>query len=311
MKDGLTLTGHQALLTLMILKYNQENILNAFLKTSIFYFYSVRNIFFILLVVISTSCFCQVDSINVYKMKPTTDALLLLSGAALNTYFLVEEPNKKRFISLDEILSVSREEVPSWEQSATYNWNETAEIWSDYIQGLAMVTPIALMASPKMRKDATIIGLMAAETLILNQGISGALKINTQRKRPFVYNEEAPVELKYRRQVFYSFPSAHTSASAAATFFTAQVFSDYYPDSKWKKWVWIGAAALPAITGYLRYEAGRHFITDIAAGYSLGAALGIIIPRLHKIKSDDINLNVFTPRGSMGLKLVVNLNRQW
>lgn len=227
----------------------------------------------------------------------------------MNAYYLLEEPNQERYITLDEILSVSRAEVPSWERSATYNWNESAGHLSDYIQGISLLSPLTLMLSAEMRADAIIIGTMAAETVLLTQGVSGILKIHTDRKRPFLYNEEAPVELKYRRQVFYSFPSGHTSASAAGSFFTARVFSHYFPDSKWKKWVWSGAVLLPAITGYLRYESGKHFLTDVAAGYAIGAVIGYLIPELHyNHQGGHVDLRINTVLGGMGLSMSISLD---
>ena len=235
------------------------------------------------------------------------DIGLLVLGTGLNGYFLIEEPNQPR-LDTDEIFSLNRSEVPAWELDATYNWNASAELVSDYVQGLALLTPMTLLLSTDIRDEAVEIGTMALQTLILNQGITGAIKIHSNRKRPFVYNEDAPLEFKYRRQVFYSFPSAHTSASAAACFFTAKVFSDYYPKSKWKKWVWVGAATLPALTGYLRYEAGRHFVSDIMAGYGLGAVIGVVIPELHKINHDAVNVDIYSSMGAVGLQIKWNFN---
>ena len=244
---------------------------------------------------------------DIYSLRPNLDLSLLVVGAGFNGYFLLEEPNQPR-LDTDEIFSLSRNEVPEWELEATYNWNVSAETASDYIQGLTLLAPLTLMASSKMRDEAFDIGVMAIQTMFLNQGLTGILKLHTDRKRPFVYNENAPIELKYRRQVFYSFPSAHTSASAAACFFTAKVFNDYYPDSKWKPLVWIGAATLPALTGYLRYEAGRHFISDIAAGYALGAVIGILIPELHKSNSKNFSIEAASMVDGFGVNLKWNIS---
>ncbi|NNF35917.1 MAG: phosphatase PAP2 family protein [Saprospiraceae bacterium] len=245
----------------------------------------------------------QQDSSRMYNWNTGIDVALLTSGTVLNTYFLIEEPNGQRFISLEEIRSVSRDEIPSFDVSATYNWNKTASNWSDVVQVASVVSPFLLLKSERVRAEKWMIALMGFETLALNQGISGFLKVSIDRKRPFVYNDDAPDELKYRRQVFYSFPSAHTSASAAATFFGATVYSHYYPESKWKPLVWATAATLPAITGYLRYEGGKHFLTDVAGGYILGAAIGILVPNLHKVSNEKVSINTFGGADMMGLSL--------
>jgi membrane-associated phospholipid phosphatase len=64
-------------------------------------------------------------------------------------------------------------------------------------------------------------------------------------------------------------------------FAAASMFSAYHPDSKWKPVVWTVAAILPAATAYYRVRGGKHFITDVATGYAMGALTGILIPRLH------------------------------
>jgi membrane-associated phospholipid phosphatase len=45
---------------------------------------------------------------------------------------------------------------------------------------------------------------------------------------------------------------------------------------------WAGAALLPAVTGYFRMRAGKHFLSDVAVGYVAGAAIGLSIPLLHR-----------------------------
>lgn len=42
---------------------------------------------------------------------------------------------------------------------------------------------------------------------------------------------------------------------------------------------------MPAITGYLRYKAGYHFLSDNILGYVIGAGTGILIPKMHKNKA--------------------------
>jgi membrane-associated phospholipid phosphatase len=81
-----------------------------------------------------------------------------------------------------------------------------------------------------------------------------------------------------------SFFSGHTSQTAAASFFFAKVITDYHPTLKpgLKAGLWIFAASIPAINGYLRVQAGKHFPTDVITGYIVGAATGWLIPQLHR-----------------------------
>ena len=128
--------------------------------------------------------------------------------------------------------------------------------------------------------------LLWLEGYIVNAGITGLIKYSARRPRPYVFNPEEELTLRQSRNARTSFLSGHTSVTSYNAFFTAQVFSDYYPDSKVKPWVWVGAAVIPAITGILRVQGGRHYPTDVIAGYALGAVTGIVIPRLHRRIND-------------------------
>jgi len=96
-----------------------------------------------------------------------------------------------------------------------------------------------------------------------------------------------PLEKKLTPDSQLSFFSGHTSATATATFFTAKIWSDYNPESKWKPVVWTAAAAVPAVAGYLRVKAGKHYVSDVVTGYAVGALVGYFVPHLHKIKKGE------------------------
>ena len=87
---------------------------------------------------------------------------------------------------------------------------------------------------------------------MLNAGVTLLTKYTVRRIRPFNFDPNTSLEKKTSVNAKASFFSGHTSITATNSFFTAKVFSDYYPDSKWKPMVWTVAASIPAITGYLR-----------------------------------------------------------
>ena len=63
----------------------------------------------------------------------------------------------------------------------------------------------------------------------------------------------------------------------------AKVISDYHPELGRKKWLVFAAAIIPpAIVGWYRIRALKHFPTDVLLGYLVGAAVGILVPELHK-----------------------------
>ena len=65
----------------------------------------------------------------------------------------------------------------------------------------------------------------------------------------------------------------------------AKVYSDYHPELGNKKYWLYGAALIPPlIVGYYRIKAMRHFPTDVITGLAVGAAVGILVPHLHRTK---------------------------
>lgn len=165
--------------------------------------------------------------------------------------------------------------------SLTYK-STTAKTISDVTAVTSVSLPLLFLFSPAERGDAPRLALLFAETMLLNQGVSDVIKSSVVRPRPYLYpgglSEPDPVKAYDRT----SFPSAHTSNTAAACFFFGRVFADYHPDSKLRPLVWTVSATLPAVTGYLRVRGAQHFPTDVAAGYVLGAVIGYAVPALHR-----------------------------
>ena len=74
-----------------------------------------------------------------------------------------------------------------------------------------------------------------------------------------------------------------TEPSTSTMVCTASVHGKMYPDSSAKGWVWGGCLAAASTTAYLRYAAGRHFLTDVLAGAAIGSLTGWLVPHLHEI----------------------------
>ena len=152
---------------------------------------------------------------------------------------------------------------------------------------------------------------MSWEVLSINYGVAYTVKNLTDRPRPFVYNPEVPMEVRTGSDGRESFYSGHVSTAAAMSFFIATVLNDYHPDMKTgiKITMWTIAAAYPAITGYFRIAAGKHYRTDVIAAYAAGAFTGWLIPFLHKKKRHDSKFS-FAPvniQGNAGLYLSLKL----
>ncbi len=186
------------------------------------------------------------------------------------------------------------------------NYSLAAKNLSDVLLYAGTAFPLTLLASSKLKGNQLEYLFMYAETAALNGSLTFLMKSATDRRRPYYYNNEVPDEERLHLDARKSFFSGHASHTAALSFFTARVYNDLYPDSRWRYWVWSGAIALPAVTGYLRVQAGRHYPSDVITGYMVGAGIGLLVPAIHKVK---LNSEVYQFESTAnGIALVVNLN---
>ena len=154
--------------------------------------------------------------------------------------------------------------------------------------GLAVATPL-LPAQKSFWSRSWTLGMMCLEANVQTYSLTEISKRTVGRVRPYAYSEStAPETLWTSDDARASFFSGHSSIAACNAAFAATVFSDLYPNSKWKPWVWAGAVALPTITAVERVRAGKHFPTDVLVGLAVGAAVGHVVPRLHRVKAAPI-----------------------
>jgi membrane-associated phospholipid phosphatase len=124
------------------------------------------------------------------------------------------------------------------------------------------------------------------------------------RYRPLTYYSQLPLSARMDGGNRNSFYSGHTASVAFTTFFVAKVFCDYHPDLGFGKYlVYTGALIPPVVMGYFRVRSLAHFPSDALVGLTLGAAVGIVVPAIHKARDKGIALNLFSTPESTGLDL--------
>lgn len=134
--------------------------------------------------------------------------------------------------------------------------------------------------------SAATYGVLYAEALAINWALVGVVKIAVRRPRPIAYRE-------YRRtgmvssdtNTALSFYSGHTAAVAGVAATATYLAFDRDPMG-FEGWLTLGLGGL--LTGFVavqRVRAGAHFVTDVIAGALVGAAVGTLVPHLHR--SDD------------------------
>ena len=220
-----------------------------------------------------------------YHLNWQKETSVLVAGsltAGLGLYYRSKTP----ILQIDEIELLDKSSINSFDRVAIDNYSSAADRWSDVFWGGSHLIPLLYLTNKNSKSDFGKIGALYGEAFLLNASVTGLIKYTARRSRPFVYNPIVDIEKKLSRTARTAFLSGHTSMTATSCFFVAKVYSDYFPNSSWKPYIWTGAAIIPALTGYLRIKAGKHYPTDTIAGYALGAAVGVLVPQLHKNQND-------------------------
>lgn len=253
--------------------------------------YSSITGFFLSLLFLSSG-FASAQSSFPYQLSWKRQSIIAGTALGLGVADLIARNQIVSFTEA-EILQLDPSTVPAFERRITERYSEAAAHRSDFglylSAGAGIAVPVVSLtgssAQPvkySRRQEAGIFGLMWLETNLITGIGTDLVKSLTMRTRPFAYNPVAPIEEKLEADARKSFFSGHTSITAANAFFAAKVFSDVYPSSTWKPFVWSSAALVPAWVGIERVLAGKHFPTDVAVGYLFGAAIGYLIPELNK-----------------------------
>lgn len=253
----------------------------------------------ILLGIVFNSFFSSdINAQSPYRLNYKKDISALSTGAILwgGGVYLRRHDAK---LTIDEIERLDRNDLRSFRRWVVDNDSRTAEKWSDHLKNTAQFVPLILMTEKQPREDVGKVAVMYLETTLLTRGLTSMTKYLRNRTRPFVYNENIPSDEKTNVAARQSFFSGHTSKTAAMCFFTAKVYADYHPESKWNTVVWSAAALVPAATGYFRVKAGRHFPSDVIVGYIVGGSIGYFVPFFHEEKRQKDKFSGWEIRGGL------------
>jgi len=237
---------------------------------------------------------------SVYSINKNLELNLLSLSTALNISAILLAQNVKP-LTVQEINLLSKNDIWQFERELTENWDNKSKIASDVLLYASLCNPILFYVQRNTRNDIGPISLIWLETLTINAGITNLTKSLISRKRPYLYGNKANMNDKKKKDNQRSFFSGHTSAAAASWFMFAKIYQDYNPQDKRIPYIWSISAVVPAITAYLRIKAGKHFYTDVIAGYLIGAAVGLTVPELHKKEKYVSTEIAMFPNGQLGL----------
>jgi membrane-associated phospholipid phosphatase len=185
-------------------------------------------------------------------------------------------------LTQEEVAALSADNVNAFDRAATEKHSAGAAMASDVLVVALIASPLLLLGDGDIRADAGTVGVMYAEVMGLALAVPQVVKEVTGRVRPYVYNPDAPMEEKLVVEAKRSFFSQHATFAFSSAVFLSTVYADFNPDSRWTPYVWGGSLVLAGVTSWLRVEAGQHFPTDVLAGAVVGAAIGWLVPALHR-----------------------------
>ena len=228
-----------------------------------------------------------------FDVDTDKEAVIIGTAAAIGVAAIIVMTNTDP-LNLNQINRLNSQDVNKFDRIAIGPFE--SDVPGDVLMYSSFIFPLTFLAYDKTREDFGAVSLMYGEAVLLNASLNGLIKALTLRDRPFVYDKNSLLEPKLDVDARYSFYSGHTSMTSVNTFFTARVYSAYITNETTKTLLWTAAALIPAITGYSRINTHNHFPTDVIVGYIVGAAIGYLIPEIHKNENSGTSNDTAAPQ---------------
>ena len=239
-----------------------------------------------------------------YRSQLGKDMLILSTGLGTGLAAILLEETLAP-LTADEISGLSRNDVNAFDRGATYQYSTSAGTASDILVYTVIASPLTMMIEERVRKDWETYLVMYAETMLWTAASTHIVKNTVARIRPRVYNPDVPMEEKTTRDARRSFYSSHSAFAFASAAFLSTTYASYFPGSCWVPYVWVGSMTAAALVGFLRYEAGMHYPTDIIVGASMGTLIGCAIPALHRVETESYSVRPGWKNGGIALSFTM------
>ncbi len=256
---------------------------------------------FLLMAILSVLVKGQGKNNSPYNLSRDLDMKIAgISGGLLLGSMLIDY----RPMDLSEIAVLKPGDVPDYDSRAIDNWNVASIKMSDILLFSSIAVPGLLMFDHEIRSDYRNFYFVWAQSFFLTLGFTNFTKVLVGRPRPYLYANSASDDYKLKKDNRKSFFSGHTSISAVSWFLMASMYEDYKPGSNILPYLWTSAFLVPAYTAYCRYDAGKHFLSDVVAGYLVGSAIGVLVPKWYTKKNNRVNLSfTLQPTGKIKTRL--------
>lgn len=237
---------------------------------------------------LSLPAFAQ-DYESPYETDFLKDGAWITGAVGLNVlgFHLIQN---KDYLTEAEVNALDKNDVWKIDRWAAGNYNPNHDELSYIPFYASFALPLAFLPSDAERHNFGQIAVLFVETMATTGAAFTITAGAIDKPRPLVYNENIAMSERTDKDAQRSFIGGHSAATSAALFFSAKIFNDFHPDSRAIPYVWGSAAAISGLTAYWRTTSGKHFLTDNLAGLAVGAAVGILIPEIHKKGSEEIDL---------------------
>lgn len=200
----------------------------------------------------------------------------ILGGVLGLVMYLNEKP-----ITAEEVAQLDPSTLWSVDRKSLAFNSIKANKWSDYLANGSLLAAPSIYLTKITDRAWVESSIMYIEALSISAGLINISKYSFDRPRPYIYRQINSPNQNYSRSDAASFISGHTCLTATNCFFAAALFERAYPSSPFVPIVYGIGATIPAVTGYLRVRAGKHFFTDVLAGYIVGAGVSTLVVRYH------------------------------
>lgn len=227
-----------------------------------------------------------------FQVDPVTDGLLIVGGggtsALLTLVLSTGEIAPSPPGDPSKLLSFDRGAVS---QTIDKNAGTFSDIGLYTAVGYAVLDP--LFSGFRDGWDAALVDyVMYAESISLTQMLTDITKIAVRRPRPIDYVNCYPLTPANQANcngtdLQLSFYSGHAATTAAITATATYLAFSRSGTRSVRPWLTLGIGT--ALTGFVSYErvrSGNHFPTDVIAGAMAGAAVGVLVPHLHRHKEE-------------------------
>jgi undecaprenyl-diphosphatase len=230
-----------------------------------------------------------------FDVDPLGDGFII--GASLGFAFILDAINATGEIrpqqiaadfDRDRLLSIDRSSLSRKPNSSAAM---RANIGLFAAVGFAVADPILSGVREQSLQTGFVDAFMYAESSALTFALTNIVKIAVRRPRPLAYaeaeeNRDNPDYSNSDTDSALSFFSLHASMTASIGATATYLAFARAPRTP-RPWITLAlATGLSTLVSVERVRAGKHFPTDVLAGSLAGAAVGIVVPHLHR--TDDI-----------------------